>query len=69
MAESFAEFFLGLMRTSDLYVEIKKLLGLTGCGNSAETFSIEYLAPLIQPGMAVYKELAAAVLAPLMKVE
>jgi len=55
--------------TDHLYVEVKKLLGLTGCGNSAEAFSIECLAPLIQPGMAVYKELAAAVLAPLMKVE
>ncbi len=51
--------------TDILYVEIKKLLGLNGCGNSAEAFSIEHLAPLIQPGMVVYEELAAAVLAPL----
>jgi len=50
-----------------LYTECKKLLGLTGCGNSAESFSIEHLAPLIQPGMTVYEELAAAVLAPLRK--
>jgi len=50
-----------------LYTECKKLLGLTGCGNSAESFSIEHLAPLIQPGMTVYEELAAAVLAPLEK--
>jgi predicted ATPase len=53
--------------TDSLYIEIKKLLGLNGCGNSAEAFSIEHLAPLIQPGMAVYEELAAAVLAPLRK--
>lgn len=53
--------------TDSLYFEIKKLLGLNGCGNSAEAFSIEHLAPLIQPGMAVYEELAAAVLAPLRK--
>lgn len=53
--------------TDSLYLEIKKLLGLAGCGNSAEAFSIEHLAPLIQPGMAVYEELAAAVLAPLKK--
>ncbi|MGC9560832.1 AAA family ATPase [Brachymonas sp. M4Q-1] len=53
--------------TDSLYIEIKKLLGLTGCGNSAEAFSIEHLAPLIKPGMAVYEELAAAVLAPLRK--
>ncbi|MFT3664591.1 AAA family ATPase [Piscinibacter sp.] len=53
--------------TDSLYTEIKQLLGLNGYGNSAEAFSIEHLAPLIQPGMAVYEELAAAVLAPLRK--
>jgi hypothetical protein len=53
--------------TDSLYIEIKRLLGLSGCGNSAEAFSIEHLAPLIRPGMAVYEELAAAVLAPLRK--
>lgn len=53
--------------TESLYIEIKKILGLNGCGNSAEAFSIEHLAPLIQPGMAVYEELASAVLAPLRK--
>jgi predicted ATPase len=51
--------------TDSLYIEIKKQLGLTGCGNSAEAFSIEHLAPLLQPGMAVYEELAAVVMAPL----
>jgi len=51
--------------TDSLYIEIKKLLGLTGGGNSAEAFSIEHLAPLIKPGMDVYKELASTVLAPL----
>ena len=50
-----------------LYVKCKQLLGLSGCGNSAEAFSIENLAPLIQPGMAVYEELAGVVLAPLRK--
>nr|WP_269450799.1 AAA family ATPase [Stenotrophomonas sp. MMGLT7] len=53
--------------TDSLYFEIKKLLGLNGYGNSAEAFSIEHLAPLIQPEMAIYKELAATVLAPLKK--
>lgn len=48
-----------------LYGTCKRALNLHGCGNTAEAFSIEHLAPLIQPGMAVYEELAAAVLAPL----
>lgn len=48
-----------------LYGTCKLALNLHGCGNTAEAFSIEHLAPLIQPGMAVYVELAATVLAPL----
>jgi len=51
--------------TDGLYIELKKRLGLNGCGNSAEAFSIEHLAPLITPGMAIYEELATTVLAPL----
>lgn len=51
--------------TDGLYNDVKRILGLTGCGNSADAFSVEHLAPLIQPGMAVYDELASAVLAPL----
>jgi len=53
--------------TDSLYIELKRNLGLNGYGNSAEAFSIENLAPLIQPGMTVYEELAAVVLAPLRK--
>lgn len=48
-----------------LYSECKRILKLTGCGNTAEAFSLEHLAPLIEPGMAVYDELAATILAPL----
>jgi hypothetical protein len=53
--------------TDSLYIELKRNLGLNGYGNSAEAFSVEHLAPLIQPGMTVYEELAAVVLAPLRK--
>jgi len=51
--------------SDSLYNKCKRVLNLHGCGNTAEAFSIEHLAPLIQPGMAVYEELAETVLAPL----
>lgn len=51
--------------TGSLYEKCRRALNLYGCGNSPEAFAIENLAPLIQPGMAVYEELAATVLAPL----
>ena len=51
--------------SDSLYNKCKRVLNLHGCGNTAEAFSIEHLAPLIQPGMAVYEELAKTVLAPL----
>lgn len=51
--------------SDSLYNKCKRVLKLQGCGNTAEAFSIERLAPLIQPGMAIYDELAEAVLAPL----
>lgn len=50
-----------------LYDKCKRALNLYGCGNTAEAFSIEHLAPLIQPGMTVYEELASTALAPLKK--
>lgn len=51
--------------SDSLYNKCKQVLNLHGCGNTAEAFSIEKLAPLIQPGMAVYEELAETILAPL----
>lgn len=42
-----------------MYVEIKKRLRLTRCGNNADTFIRDTLAPLISPGMEVYKSLEA----------
>lgn len=51
--------------SDSLYNKCKQVLNLHGCGNTAEAFSIDHLAPLVQPGMPVYDELAATVLAPL----
>lgn len=40
-----------------IYVELKRLLTLTGCGNNTDTFLRDTMSKLIKPGMAVYKEL------------
>jgi len=48
---------------NDLYEKCKKTLGLTKCGNNAEFFALHTLAPLIKPGMKVYEELDAIVMA------
>lgn len=47
-----------------LYNKCKQTLGLTQCGNDAEAFALLTLAPLVQPGMSVYRELDAIVMAP-----
>lgn len=44
-----------------LYVEVKKKLNLTQCGNNKETFCIATLAPLVTEEMLVYKLLKADV--------
>lgn len=38
-------------------VELKKILSLTQCGNSRESFILNTLVPIITPDMQVYKEL------------
>ncbi len=48
-----------------LYVECKKLLGLTGCGNDSESFALYKLAPLVTPETKTYQELEAIVMAPI----
>jgi predicted ATPase len=48
-----------------LYIKCKSELGLTQCGNTAEAFAIDQLAPLIQPSMNIYQELVDVVLAPI----
>lgn len=47
-----------------LYNKCKQALGLTQCGNDAETFARVTLAPLLTSNMRVYQELASIVLAP-----
>ena len=47
--------------TGPAYVEIKKLLGLTQCGNTKEAFCIATLAPLVTPDTQVYDRLKADV--------
>jgi hypothetical protein len=44
-----------------IYVETKRLLGLTQIGNDQMSFARNVLAELIQPGLAVYEELRACI--------
>lgn len=48
-----------------LYVECKKLLGLTRCGNDSESFALYDLVPLVTPDTKTYQELEAIVMAPI----
>ena len=41
----------------NIYISLKKRLGLSQCGNNADTFIRDTLTPLITPDMQVYKEL------------
>lgn len=50
-----------------LYNKCKQLLGLTQCGNDAETFARLTLAPLVTPDTQTYQELRDAVLGPLLE--
>jgi hypothetical protein len=47
--------------SGQLYVEIKKRLQLTQCGNTKDAFCRDTLAPLITPDTAVYRELEALI--------
>ncbi|MCW1991146.1 AAA family ATPase [Bradyrhizobium diazoefficiens] len=46
----------------DIYVQLKRLLGLTRVGNTTETFMRDTLAPLIRPGMVSYDELKLGII-------
>ncbi len=41
----------------DIYAGLKKLLGLTSCGNNCDSFMRDTLAPLVIPGMKIYQEM------------
>ena len=43
--------------SGEMYVACKDILKLTQCGNDAKAFMRDTLAPLVEPGMAVYQEL------------
>jgi hypothetical protein len=43
--------------SSELYVQTKRLLNLTQCGNTKDAFCVDTLAPLITPDTAVYRQL------------
>ena len=47
-----------------LYVACKDILSLTQCGNDAKAFMRDTLAPLVEPGMAVYEELKRDIFIP-----
>jgi hypothetical protein len=47
-----------------MYNKCKQALALTQCGNDSEAFARLTLAPLVRPGMKVYQELDAIVMAP-----
>ena len=53
--------------TGSLYNKCKEVLGIKQCGNTAESFALSYLAPLIKPGTKIYQELVDIVMAPLKK--
>ena len=46
----------------EIYVELKKKLGLTRVGNSTEFFMRDTLAPLIKPPMKTYDEMRTAII-------
>lgn len=48
--------------SGELYVEIKRLLNLTQCGNTVEAFMRDTLVPLITEETSVYKELETEIL-------
>jgi energy-coupling factor transporter ATP-binding protein EcfA2 len=45
----------------EIYTNLKRLLGLTRCGNSTDTFMRDTLAPLIEPSMPTYISMKNAV--------
>ena len=47
-----------------LYVDIKRILGLTGVGNDATSFARNVLAPLVKPGSAIYEQLKKDIFGP-----
>ena len=51
----------------DIDVGLKRLLGLTRCGDNTEAFMRDTLTPLIKPDMKIYKELEQEIIQPIIK--
>ena len=47
-----------------LYVDIKRILGLIGVGNDASSFARNVLAPLVKPGSVAYEQLKKEIFGP-----
>ncbi|MBR0925733.1 AAA family ATPase [Bradyrhizobium diazoefficiens] len=45
-----------------IYVELKKILRLTRCGNNTDAFMRDTLAPLVKPGMSSFEDLKRAII-------
>lgn len=45
-----------------IYVELKKLLGLTRCGNNSDAFMRDTMAPLVRPGHPSFDELKSGII-------
>ena len=43
--------------SGEIYVELKRILNMTKCGNTKDAFFRDTLAPLITEDTSVYKEL------------
>lgn len=50
--------------SGQIYVALRRLLGLTAAGSTARAFAEQSLAPLVQPGMSVYEELESDIFGP-----
>lgn len=51
----------------EIFIELKKLLGLTRCGNKTDPFMKNTMLPLITPETEVYQEMEREIIQPILK--
>lgn len=51
----------------EIFIELKKLLGLTRCGNKTEAFMKNTMLPLITPETEIYQEMEREIILPILK--
>lgn len=51
----------------EIFIELKKLLGLTRCGNTTDHFMKSTMLPLITPETEVYQEMEREIILPILK--